>query len=71
MGDILYPSRATSCNKRQQIKTTTDIESLLDEFKVLPVENIIQKHFINESSSGMSLQNLLALEMYITKNPFQ
>ena len=70
-GDILYPSRATACNQTQRIRTTNDIASLLNEFKVLPVEHIIQKHFVNESSSGMSLQNLLALEIYVTKNPFQ
>ena len=70
-GDILFPSRATASNKVQKIRTTKDIELLLDEFKILPAEGIIQKHFINESSSGMSLQNLLALEIYISKHPFQ
>ena len=70
-GDILFPSRATACNETQRIRSTEDIENLLNEFKVLPVENIIQKHFVNESSSGMTMRNLLALEMYLTKNPFQ
>ena len=70
-GDILYPSRATSCNKIQTIKNSNDIDTLIDEFKLLPVERIIQKHFVNESNSGMTMQNMLALELYITKYPFQ
>ena len=70
-GDILFPSRSTICNTTKIIRTTGDIMKLTEEFKILPTESIIQKHFVHESSSGMNLQNLLAAEIYISKYNFQ
>ena len=69
-GDILYPSHATSCNQTRQINNMKDIEALKDEFRILPVENIIGRHFINESTSGMQMRNMLALELYVSKYKF-
>ena len=47
-----------------------DIEALKDEFRILPVEKIIGRHFVNESTSGMQMRNMLALELYVSKYRF-
>ena len=49
---------------------TSDVEELVSEFSMIPYEKIIQKHFINGSSSGVRIQNLLAVEFYISKYDF-
>ena len=49
---------------------TNDIDELVSEFAMIPYEQIIQRHFINGSSSGIRIQNLLAIEFYISKYDF-
>ena len=49
---------------------TNDIDELVSEFAMIPYEQIIQRHFINGSSSGIRIQNLLAVEFYISKYDF-
>ena len=49
---------------------TNDVEKLVSEFAMIPYEQIVQRHFINGSSSGIRIQNLLAIEFYISKYDF-
>ena len=68
--DLLFPSHATSCNEKRKIWDTNDIEDLVSELAIIPNEQIIQKHFINGGASGVRIQKLLAIEMYISKYDF-
>ena len=68
--DILFPSHSTSCNEKRKILHTDDVDDLVSEFAVAPNEKIIQKHFVNGASSGLKLQRILAVELYISKYDF-
>ena len=68
--DILFPSHSTSCNQKRKIMNTDDVDDLVSEFAVAPNEQILQKHFVNGASSGLKLQRILAVELYISKYDF-
>ena len=49
---------------------TNDIEDLVSEFAITPFETILQNHFVNGAASGLRIQSILAVEMYISKYDF-
>ena len=49
---------------------TDDVDELISEFAIMPFEKIIGKHFVHGSASGLRIQSLLAVEVYISKYDF-
>ena len=66
-GDILYPSYATSCNTTTKIQNDNDIQTLCNEFRILPAEKIIERHFVHGSNSSMRVKRILAVQFHISK----
>ena len=61
----LYIYIGTYINEKTKIITPDDIEKVANEFAQFPFERLLQVHLVGDNESGIYVNGMLGIEMYI------